>query len=186
VARVLLRTPTRSGAGRPEPGVEDGPQPPRRARCQKTLPHPRTGMARARGGGLGRRRRYWIGGVALAVALAVAPGCSEELGPERWETARVSGVVRHRGQPVGGGFIEFLPAEGTVGNLRSAPIGPDGRFEVEGVAVGVNRVGLVGAPLATLEARREFDPLGSTVRRTIPRGGVTGLTIDLLEEMARA
>src|SRR4051794_23364773 len=70
--------------------------------------------------------------LGFALFLAV-PGCAEELGPERFVTTRVTGIVREGREPVSAGFIEFSPIDGTVGKLTSAPIGRDGRFVAEGV-----------------------------------------------------
>jgi hypothetical protein len=131
-----------------------------------------------------RRRGRSIALAAVALVLAAA-GCHDVLGPIRLETTRVTGVVVEGGRPVRGGWVEFAPIDGTVGNMRSAPIGPDGRFRADRVPVGVNRVGIVGAPVAIPNWRRYFDPLNSTIqRRTTP--GSCEVTIDLLEELARA
>ncbi len=129
--------------------------------------------------------RNYRASLSLAIVAAFAPGCSEELGPERMVTTRVTGVVVEGSRPVGGGWVEFMPVDGTVGNLRSAPIGPDGRFVAEGVAVGENAVGVVGAPVRMRGGRRAFDTLGTPVRRTIPRGPAAEVSIDLLEEAVR-
>jgi hypothetical protein len=122
--------------------------------------------------------------LATIALLGMAPGCREELGPTPMPTTRVTGSVREGAQPIRGGWIEFLPVDGTVGNLRSAPIGPDGRFVADGVAVGKNQIGLVAAPIRTLPARR-FLTTSSPVRRAIPGGPTTDLTIDLIEEAIR-
>lgn len=132
-----------------------------------------------------RGGRYWKAGACLGMALLFCAGCAEELGPPRRETTRVTGVVREGGEPVGGGWIEFVPTDGAVGDMRSAPIGPDGRFTAERVAVGPSRVGLTGAPVRIPGWRRYFDPLTSSVRRRIPPGDATEVTIDLYEELAR-
>ena len=86
------------------------------------------------GGNMHSARTYWGG--PLAALLALVAGCREELGPVRFPTTRVCGRVLESGRPVAGGWIEFAPIEGTVGNRRSAPLAADGRFEVSGVAVG--------------------------------------------------
>jgi hypothetical protein len=127
-------------------------------------------------------RPYWKW--LLPAAAVVLTGCSEELGPERFETARVSGIVLEGKRPIGGGWIEFMPLDGTVGKLRSAPIRPDGTFEADGIAVGANSVGIVGAELKMPEGRRLFDTLKTSIRRTIPKGGTAELKIDLLDEFA--
>jgi len=55
------------------------------------------------------------------MVFAVFAGCAEELGPPRRATTRVTGSVHEGRSPVSGGWIEFLPAGSTVGNMRSAP-----------------------------------------------------------------
>src|SRR5438132_13339166 len=83
----------------------------------------------------------------LFVGLGLlSAGCAEELGPVPLRVARVQGVVRERGRPVSGGWIEFVPVDGTVGNLRSARLHQDGSFEADRVAVGTNLIRLVNAP----------------------------------------
>jgi magnesium transporter len=124
----------------------------------------------------------------LALALV---GCSEELGPERFPTATVRGLVTLGNRPVGGGWIEFHPAEGTRGNLRIARIRPDGSFEAEGVPVGRVIIGLDRIPVEPMITRsgpvdpRLFRSLGSPIRRTIPPGRDVELPIDLLDEATR-
>ncbi len=117
--------------------------------------------------------------------VALAAGCAEELGPERMETTRVTGVVLEGGRPVGKGWIEFIPFQGTVGRMRSAPLAPDGTFVADGVAVGVNRIGIAGAPIQVPGGRRRFDPLGSKIIRAIAKNPPGPITIDLLDEYAR-
>jgi hypothetical protein len=130
-------------------------------------------------------RPYWSGALAaLGAALALA-GCREELGPVAFPTTRVSGVVREGGRPVSGGWIEFIPVEGTVGNLRSAPIARDGRFEVSQVAVGCNAIDVVHAPIRRPEVQWLLSIRGKPIRRAIPPGPATTLAIDLLTEAFR-
>jgi hypothetical protein len=133
---------------------------------------------------MGDHRRYWI--LGLGLASVCLPGCSEELGPAVRKTARVSGVVRRGPAPVRGGWIEFCPIDGTVGNLRSAPIAPDGTFTADGVAVGRNLVGLAGVPGLDHGERRFFDTLSSPIRRTIPPSPSAPLDVDLIQEVVRA
>jgi hypothetical protein len=121
--------------------------------------------------------------MGLAMLLP-SSGCREELGPVPMPTTRVTGVVREREQPIRGGWIEFLPVDGTIGHLRSAPIRRDGTFDADRVAVGTNQIGLVAVPDGTLVGQR-FSPSRSTIRRTIPAGRSTSLTIDLIEEAIR-
>ena len=63
-------------------------------------------------------------------------GCSEELGPEHMPVARVKGFVKEGVRPVSEGWIEFIPVDGTVGNLCSARLHADGSFEAEHVRGG--------------------------------------------------
>ncbi len=118
------------------------------------------------------------GPLLLALALA-ASGCGEELGPERPPTARISGRVRVGDRPVSGGWIEFLPVEGTRGNLRSAPLGPDGRFAADGVAAGRDLVRFVRPPFElpapSADPRLGFTQFTSPLRLDV----VDGATIDL-------
>jgi hypothetical protein len=125
-------------------------------------------------------------GAALACALpAGLAGCREELGPVALRTTRVTGTIREGGRPVGRGWVEFVPIEGTVGNLRTAAIGPDGRFEATRVAVGRNLIGLVNVPMSLPDGPRLFAPSASPIRRAIPAGDPAVLEIDLLEEAIR-
>jgi hypothetical protein len=124
-----------------------------------------------------------LAGLLAALALAIA-GCREELGPVAFPTTRVSGAVLEAGRPVSGGWIEFLPVEGTVGNLRSAPIRADGGFEASGVAVGRNLIRLVHAPIRIPGGQSLFW-FESPIRRQIPRGQAATLVIDVLEEAIR-
>jgi hypothetical protein len=117
---------------------------------------------------------------ALAAPLA---GCREELGPVTWPKTTVEGVVKVGTRSVTGGWIEFYPVAGTVGNLRVAPIGPDGRFSAEGVAVGTNLIGF--AQLAGAGPYRyQFRSYQTQLRREIKAGVPTTLNLDLAEEAA--
>jgi hypothetical protein len=117
--------------------------------------------------------------------LAVLAGCREELGPVRFPTTCVRGQVVEAGRPVVGGWIEFVPFAGTVGNRRSARLAADGRFEVAGVAVGRNIIGLVNAPIDLPGGRKLFHTQRGRIQRDIPPGPPTTLTIDLLTEALR-
>ena len=74
------------------------------------------------------------------------------------------------GRPVAGGWIEFVPVDGTVGDRRSAPLAADGRFEVSGVAVGRNVIGLINAPIRWPDGGNLFHTQGSPIRRDIRAG----------------
>lgn len=122
--------------------------------------------------------------VAVTLLAALIPGCREELGPEQFTTTRVSGTITMGGRPIGKGWVEFIPTEGTVGKLRSAPIRPDGSFEADRVAVGWNQIGLVNAPIDRGLAL-EFHPLSSPIRRKIPADR-SEIEIDLLDEAIKS
>ena len=130
---------------------------------------------------------------AFASLLIGLTGCSEELGPERPATTKVRGVVSVGKRPVGGGWIEFDPADGTTGNLRIATIGPDGSFEADRVPVGrvivkVDHLPIetIPTPLGAIDFQIFRHQLGkSPIRRTIPAGEDVGLPIDLIEEAIR-
>ena len=115
----------------------------------------------------------------------LAAGCSEELGPERFPTTRVAGIVVEGGRPVAGGWIEFIPTDGTVGNIRSARIGTDGSFQADRVAIGENVIRLVNAPINMPGGEKLFGQFSSPVRRKIPLEPDGPLAIDLLEEAVR-
>jgi hypothetical protein len=115
----------------------------------------------------------------------LVPGCSEELGPERFPTTKVTGVVVEGGRPVGGGWIEFLPTDGTVGNIRSARIGKDGSFQTDKVAIGVNVIRLVNAPISVPGGAMVFGQFASPIHRRITQEPGGPLQIDLMEEMVR-
>lgn len=115
----------------------------------------------------------------------LAPGCSEELGPEQFPTTRVAGTVVEGGRPIAGGWIEFIPIGGTVGNIRSARIGKDGAFQADRVAIGENAIRLVNAPISIPGGARLFEQFATPVRRKISPRPDGPLTIDLLEEAVR-
>ncbi len=125
--------------------------------------------------------------VAMLLATALLPvGCSEELGPVPMPVTRVRGVVTEGPRPVAGGWIEFIPVDGTVGNLRSARVRSDGSFDADGVAIGENAIRLVQAGIETPAYVRIFGSFASPVRRVIAAESRAPLRIDLVEEAARA
>lgn len=134
-----------------------------------------------------RSRLFRTVAPALGLILALG-GCGEELGPERMPTAPVRGVVTVGSRPAAGGWVEFVPVEGTVGNVRIARIAPDGTFAADRVPVGrvllkFDWLDLGGS--AVLDPR-PFQTFDSPVRRTIPEGPAEPLRVDLLEEAMRA
>jgi hypothetical protein len=117
--------------------------------------------------------------------IFVAAGCSEELGPERLPVTRISGIVREGSQPVTGGWIEFIPVDGTVGNLCSAKLDADGLFHANRVAIGVNLIRLVNTPLSTPGAAMVVGAFQSPIRREIAAQPTEPISIDVVEEMIR-
>jgi hypothetical protein len=127
-------------------------------------------------------------GIGFALLLGVASlvaGCTEELGPVSMPVTRVQGIVREGDRPVSGGWIEFIPTDGAVGNLRSARLQADGKFDADGVAVGVNAIRLVNARIGTVPVQRNFASLQSIIRRTIKTQSADPLDINLVEEARR-
>ncbi len=122
--------------------------------------------------------------MVLLGAVLVIGGCG--LGPpEQFPTGEVRGVVVEAGRPVEGGWIEFIPVDGTVGNLRSAPIEAKGSFRADRVSVGLNSVRLVNAPIRLPQGNRLFGSYGSPLRRVIPAEPSGPLQIDLVDEALR-
>jgi hypothetical protein len=97
----------------------------------------------------------------------------------------VKGIVTEGSRRVSGGWIEFFPVDGTIGNLRSARIGPDGTFETDRVPVGLNLIRLVNVPLSSTAARKVFGAYTSPIRRTIPAQPGEPLVIDIVAESLR-
>ena len=137
-------------------------------------------------GAWGRGRFRWL--LAAGASILIASGCGEDLGAPAMPTARVVGRIHFGGQPIGSGWIEFHPVDGTIGTIRSARIGPDGRFEAERVAVGENVVLLVNPPSRVgPNGLRDYGVFGvftryPIVRRTVGPNGPTALDIDLRDE----
>jgi hypothetical protein len=127
--------------------------------------------------------RSGLSTLAILPVLALVAGCADALGPEPMETTRVTGRIRYGTDPVRGGWVEFMPIQGTIGLMRSAPIRPDGTFSAEKVPVGEVAVGINAAPIPQ---RRLFDSLGTQILRRIPPGRSSTVEIDLLDELAAA
>jgi hypothetical protein len=120
----------------------------------------------------------------LALSFLIA-GCSEELGPVPIHVVTVHGSVRESGRPITRGWIEFFPVDGTVGNLRSARLAPDGSFTVDGVAVGRNLVRLVNIRSASKAIEQIFGRMDSPIRRVIVKNSNAPVEIDLYDEALR-
>ncbi len=125
-------------------------------------------------------------GITLLMGIASSwVGCARTLGPVPMPMARVRGVVHDGNGPVSGGWIEFMPVDGTVGNLRSARLGPDGSFDAEGVPVGEVAIRLRNDRIDQDRVLRLFGRFTSPIRRMIPAGPTASVKIDLAEEMIR-
>jgi hypothetical protein len=122
--------------------------------------------------------------VFLTITLLVlSTGCQEELGPERFATTPVSGSIVEGGRAVGGGWIEFVPVDATVGRICAARIQADGSFLARSVPIGVNLIRLVNAPIQLRGGRQLFGNYSTTPLRRVVRARPGGpVKIDLLEE----
>ena len=126
------------------------------------------------------RVRSWL---ALTAAFAfLGIGCSEELGPETFPTTTVTGRIHGGPEPIGGGWIEFLPIDGTVGPMRSAPISPDGTFVARSIPSGRHAVGINGVKGRYARAFRAFNTLSTRIYRRVGPGASTDLDLDLYTE----
>ncbi len=126
-----------------------------------------------------------ITGLILLLGPLPLCGCTEELGPVAMPVTTVQGVVTEGILPVSGGWIEFTPVEGTIGRLRSARLGNDGRFVAEGVAVGINQVRLVNARVDGRPYRGVFSMSYSTIRREARPDDPNPIAVDLVIEQAK-
>ncbi len=124
--------------------------------------------------------------VALVMAsVLLAPGCSRVLGPVPKPVAEVRGQIHEGGSPISGGWIEFMPSGGTIGNLRSARVGADGRFEADRVAVGENAIRVVNAHVDATPYLGIVGQTVSPIRRVIRPDDRAPLSIDVRDEALR-
>ena len=126
--------------------------------------------------------RRWRCGLFLVVLL-IGAGCAEEWGPDWVPSAEVSGRVHRSGHPLTRGWLEFLPVDGTIGRLQSAPINPDGTFLANGVAPGSVAIRVVGADLPGAEYSL-FSQI-YVIRREVRDAQANQLNIDLEQERRR-
>jgi hypothetical protein len=115
----------------------------------------------------------------------VGLGCGSALGPERFRTVKVTGRIVEGRDPVTGGWIEFIPVDGTPGNQRSARIQDDGSFEADRVAVGENALRLVNARIQLRGGAQLFGAFTTPIRRVISEQQAAPLKLDLIEEAVR-
>lgn len=124
----------------------------------------------------------------------LAAGCSQELGPEAFRTAAISGRLTISGRPLGPGWLEIMPVDGTTGLLRSARVERDGAFRADRVPVGDVAIRMVGFPavgtgvVAYDDFLRESRQVYLIRRRVGPEGGELPLDIsrDAQERLAHA
>jgi hypothetical protein len=126
-------------------------------------------------------------GVALVLILTtlVGIGCREELGPEHFPVTSLSGAVVEGKDPVRGGWIEFIPIDGALGDLRSAWIRADGSFQADKVPIGPCAIRIVNARIQTRGAAELFSQLNSPIRRVIAEDSREPMRLDLIEEMVQ-
>jgi hypothetical protein len=112
-------------------------------------------------------------------------GCREELGPEHFPSTSLRGVVVEGRDPVQGGWIEFIPIDGALGDVRSSRIGADGSFQASKVPIGPCAIRIVSAQIRTLGAAELFGQPNSPIRRVIAAGSHEPIKLDLIEEMVQ-
>jgi hypothetical protein len=122
---------------------------------------------------------------SLPIILSGLAGCGRVLGPEAMPVAAVRGVVTEGNRRVGGGWIEFIPVDATIGKLRSARLNADGTFEATRVAVGVNLVRVVHARIESPVVAQVVGAFSSPIRRKVSPDDHQTFSIDLLEETLR-
>lgn len=124
-----------------------------------------------------------IATAALAGFLALA-GCSEEWGPEVIPHTTAEGVVLVSGRPADRGWVEILPIDGTLGDLTSARLKPDGSFRFDRAPVGEVAIRLVDVPLGASTPLWVFRN-NSPIRRTTQSPPGPPMTIEMVEELIR-
>jgi hypothetical protein len=129
-----------------------------------------------------------LGWLVISASLAGSAGCSQLLGPENFPTTSIKGTVTISERPVGPGWIEFNPVDGTTGNLRTAPIRPDGSYSAERVPIGRVAVTLNNLHLPSNAKDLGALPAGyyrfsdNPIQRDLLPGELTRLDFDLTAE----
>jgi hypothetical protein len=116
-----------------------------------------------------------------SAVLAVQAGCAEHWRPTPRVELEVEGRVHDGPRPISGGWIEFIPVDGAVGHLRSAPIQPDGTFRATRVGAGPHVVRLVQPSSPGVDPA--FQQFTSPIRVVIEPG--ESVEIDLARERLR-
>lgn len=129
----------------------------------------------------------WKSTLTLLPMLSLSFGCAEELGPEPMSTASVSGTIRFRGQPVGPGWVEFAPTDGTVGLISSARLDADGTFSARRVPVGMVGLRLAGMRMPdmgnpSLNRALFLMTQGNLIHRRVEASRSNSLDVDLAVE----
>jgi hypothetical protein len=133
-----------------------------------------------------RDRSSRLLGAWLALSM-LAIGCSQELGPERFRTTAISGRLTMAGRPLGPGWLEMMPVDGTTGRLRSVRVERDGSFRADQVPVGELAMRMVGFPpvgtgvSAYDEFLRDVRQVYLIRRRVGPEGGA--LVLELSQDV---
>jgi hypothetical protein len=129
----------------------------------------------------------------LVLLLLCACGCGHEpiVGPENFETTPLTGQVRLLGRPIGKGWIELSPIDGTTGHLRAGRLNPDGSFVIDRAPVGRVAARLVGTGRLisgdpTLDGLIERYRQVSLIRIDVDRSRREPVVLDLETELTRA
>ncbi|WP_337176998.1 hypothetical protein [Paludisphaera sp.] len=130
-----------------------------------------------------RRSRRLLATAPLAACLAFT-GCAEELGPEVIPRTTAEGVVLISGRPVDRGWVELQPIDGTLGDITSARLRPDGSFRFDRAPVGEVAIRLVDVPLGSTGAYWIFRN-NSPIRRSTQTPPGPPITIEIVEELMR-
>ena len=103
------------------------------------------------------RRHRWFCSLTLASLIVATSGCSEELGPERMDVARVMGFVTNGRIRVRAGWIEFIPAQTELSVSLARPrTTKTVRSNAPDVAVGTDSIRLANVSLRSVDAERLF------------------------------
>src|SRR5262245_66075502 len=83
--------------------------------------------------------RFVLFDLLVLFPLPMGAGCGN--------TTTVKGQVLLDGQPLPGGILSFIPAEGNPGNLMTATIQEDGTFVMAGAPIGPVQVSIANMHL---------------------------------------